>query len=69
MKVYLFNVESGLYEGEDYRDTNEVVESDGITCTAPPDNKPGCAPVYDRAIGQWNLFSITDLNGKGKDND
>ena len=36
MRVYLFDFESGIFEGEDYRNADEVVESEGITGNAPP---------------------------------
>ena len=58
MKVYLFNVASGLYEGEDFRDAGEVREDDGITSLAPPVYKPGQVPVYDRTRRSWQLVPI-----------
>lgn len=58
MKVYLFNTASGLYEGEDFRDAGEVREDDGITNLAPPVNRSGQVPVYDRNRGMWQLVPI-----------
>jgi hypothetical protein len=69
MKVYLFNVTSGLYEGEDYRDAAEMREDDGITSLAPPVYQPGQVPVYDRNRGIWQLRPIELLRKAVQRND
>jgi hypothetical protein len=55
MKVYLFDVKSGIYEGEDFCDAMEAREEEGITAKAPPEHKPGQIRVYDRNVGTWKL--------------
>lgn len=55
MKVYLFDVDSGLYEGEDYGEPSELNEREGITALAPPLSQPGQVPVYDRSLCNWKL--------------
>ncbi|MEI6704213.1 MAG: hypothetical protein WCL71_11870 [Deltaproteobacteria bacterium] len=58
MKVYLFDPASGLYEGEDFREADEVRDDDGITNRAPPQNWTGQVPVYDRNRSDWKLIPI-----------
>jgi hypothetical protein len=65
MKVYLFDVDSGLYEGEDYSESEELDEREGITTLAPPVGQPGQVPVYDRSLGDWKLVHSDSLRGKG----
>ena len=60
MKVYLFDLDSGLYEGEDYREAREISD-DGITSIAPPVNQSGQVPVYDKELGNWKLVPISSL--------
>jgi hypothetical protein len=55
MRVYLFNAESGLYEGEDYCESKEIREEDGITTLSPPNKESGKVPVFDRNVGNWKL--------------
>ena len=69
MKVYLFNIASGLYEGEDFRDSGEVREDEGITSLAPPENLPGQVPVYDHTTANWKLLPIDSLRKAVKGND
>ena len=70
MKVYLFDVASGLYEGEDFHESGEVNESNGVTRIAPPENRrPGQVPVYDRSVGGWRLVSIDSLRKRVYGND
>jgi len=65
MKVYLFDPASGLYEGEDFLDTGEVREDDGITNIAPPMNLTGQVPVYDRNRSDWKLIPIDLFRSNG----
>ncbi|GAM10745.1 hypothetical protein OR1_03042 [Geobacter sp. OR-1] len=55
MRVYLFDVDSGLYAGEDFCELKEVQEEDGITILSPPTGQPGVVPVFDRNSGNWKL--------------
>ena len=61
MRVYLFDVESGLYAGEDYCELKEVHEEDGITFLSPPSRQPGLVPLFDRAVGNWTLVPSNSL--------
>ncbi|MEI6213792.1 MAG: hypothetical protein WCP10_06770 [Desulfuromonadales bacterium] len=69
MKVYLFDVSSGLYEGEDYVEPNEVNVDEGITDIAPPVNISGQLPIYDRSLGNWKLVTNDCMKKSEKCND
>lgn len=58
MRVYLFDIDSGLYAGEDYCDAKEVKEEEGITVLSPPNRQPGDVPVFDRNAGNWKLVPV-----------
>ena len=64
MRVYLFNVENGLYEGEDFCDAKEIKPEEGITAVAPPDVQRGQAPVYDAELCRWRLVPIEVMGGR-----
>lgn len=61
MKAYLFNIDNGIYSGEDFFDSRDIKESEGITAHAPPDRQPGTVPVFDRSSGQWQLVPVKSL--------
>jgi hypothetical protein len=61
MRVYLFDTNSGLYEGEDFWETSEATEAEGVTNQPPPKAQPGQLPVYDRASSGWRLVSAETL--------
>ena len=69
MKVYLFNVDGGLYAGEDFCDAGHAREEDGITTKAPPEPHPGHIRVYDQAAGNWKLVPAADLRARANDHD
>ncbi len=69
MKVYLFNVDSGLYAGEDFCVAGEARVEEGITVKAPPEQHPGKVRVYDRAAGTWKLVPAADLRARVNDHD
>jgi len=58
MKAYLFNIENGIYSGEDFVDHREIDESEGITTLPPPVPLSGTVPVFDRTSGQWQLVPL-----------
>lgn len=55
MRVFLFNSESGIYQGEDYVESSDADECEGMTTLPPPEKEPGQIPVYDLAAGRWEL--------------
>lgn len=58
MKIYLYNTETGLYEGEDFVERNSVNEQSGVTAIAPPEGKKGNVPVFDGNSGEWRLVPL-----------
>ncbi|GFE62778.1 hypothetical protein [Geobacter sp. AOG2] len=69
MKVYLFDTNSGLYEGEDFWDPGDVGEEEGVTSLAPPVAHEGHLPVYDRTDHNWKLVPIDSLKKSVARND
>lgn len=67
MKVYLFDSKSGIYEGEDFCDSSEIDENDGITALAPPDAEPGHVIVYDPVVRGWAQVSVEAMEGGSHD--
>ena len=59
MKAYLFNTESGLYEGETFEEAGMLQHEDGITTVPPPDYEHGQVPVFDRKKNEWSVIPIT----------
>jgi len=59
MKVYLFDSESGLYEGETFEENAMLEYEEGLTTQAPPDFEHGQVPVFDRHSKQWVVVPVT----------
>jgi hypothetical protein len=58
MKAYLFNSESGLYEGEIYEEAAMLQYEDGITLVPPPGYEHGQVPVFDRKKNEWAVIPV-----------
>lgn len=58
MKIYLFDVESYLYLGEDFCPSDHLEGEDGVTTIAPPAPVAGCIPIYAPAARQWSLVPL-----------
>jgi hypothetical protein len=59
MKIYLFNPETGVYQGEDFNDVSleagqESIQS-GATIIAPPPFGQGETPIFLVAEKRWEL--------------
>jgi hypothetical protein len=63
MRVYLYDAESGLYEGEDFCDDRELNENDGITTLAPPTVMLGHVAVFDAELRRWKQVPIAESGG------
>lgn len=59
MRVYLFNSENGLYEGETFENTDTLKYADGITPVLPPDYEHGQVPVFDTGKNVWAVIPVT----------
>ena len=58
MKAYLFNTESGLYEGETFEEAGMLHHMEGITPIAPPGFEHGQVPVFDRQKNEWAVIPV-----------
>ena len=59
MKAYLFNEETGLYEGETFEEADMLQYDEGITPIPPPDYDHGQVPVFDRRKNEWAVIPVT----------
>jgi hypothetical protein len=59
MKVYLFNSENGMYEGETFEEAGMLQYEDGTTPIPPPDYEHGQVPVFDRRKNDWAVIPVT----------
>ena len=59
MKTYLFNAETGLYEGETFEEADMLQYDEGITPIPPPDYDHGQVPVFDRRKNEWAVIPVT----------
>jgi len=62
MKAYLFNPESGLYEGETFVEEELVRYDEGITPIAPPPHEAGQVPLFDPAHLAWKVLPIKTVH-------
>lgn len=60
MKIFLFNLETGYYLGEDFADATALaagtfeIPADATTI-APPPAQTGQVPVFDPLLQRWEL--------------
>ena len=59
MKAYLFDTETGLYEGETFEDDAMLEYEEGITPVPPPGYDHGQVPVFDHRNNQWAVVPVT----------
>lgn len=59
MKTYLFDTETGLYEGETFEDADMLKYEEGITPVPPPGYEHGQVPVFDRRKNEWAVIPVT----------
>lgn len=61
MKAYMYDVESGLYEGETFEDEDQIKFVDGLTTIAPPTFNHGQVAVFDINNQLWSLVSASEM--------
>ena len=61
MKAYMYNVESGLYQGETFDDEGRIVRKNGLTAIAPPAPKKGYVPVFNQNNQSWSLVPLNEM--------
>lgn len=59
MKVYQYNVKTGVYEGEIFEDAAMLQYEDGLTTRPPPDYEHGQVPVFDRQKKSWAVIPVS----------
>lgn len=59
MKAYLYDPESGLYEGETFAETATLGHESGLTSIPPPDYRHGQVPFFDRRTKSWEVIPIS----------
>jgi hypothetical protein len=58
MKVYQYNIESGVYTGELFEENDSIQYDQGVTTLAPPPYKSGQVPVFDLVSKKWELLPV-----------
>ncbi len=61
MKVYQYNMESGVYAGELFEDGGNIQYDEGITTLAPPPYESGQVPVFDMQLNRWEILPVATV--------
>ena len=68
MKIYLFDTETGVYQGEDFADEGDRLGSyrlpTGATNVAPPERADGILR-FDPARQRWEVLPSPNRQGSG----
>jgi hypothetical protein len=59
MKVYLFDTQNGLFEGETFEEPDMIQYEEGITAIPPPEYEHGQVPVFDHRKNEWAVIPLT----------
>ena len=59
MKVYRYDTECGVYQGEEFVADLSEVEEGGVTAMAPPSFEKGFVPRFDERKGGWIMTPHT----------
>lgn len=59
MKVYLYDLKTGVYEGETFEEADMLQYENGLTITPPPDYEHDHVPVFDSQKDVWALIPVT----------
>lgn len=55
MKMYFYDRESGVYQGEEFETDLSVLEDGGVTVLVPPLFDKGYVPIFDWREERWTL--------------
>jgi len=61
MKVYQYNMESGVYAGELFEDSGNIQYSEGVTTIMPPPYEAGQVPVFDMTLNRWEVLPVATV--------
>lgn len=63
MKIYFFDRDSGIYQGEEFEDDALVSEMDNATTVVPP---PSCTKgeiaVFDPVAQRWDIRDLAEFS-------
>lgn len=59
MKAFLFDTETGVYQGETFEYDDKIYESEGMTAIESPSYGCGQVPVFDTLKREWNLMDVS----------
>lgn len=59
MKVYLFDPQNGLFQGESFEAPDSITYVEGITPIPPPTYEHGLVPVFDCQKNEWAVIPLT----------
>ncbi len=59
MKAYLYDPDTGLYEGESFAEADTLEHERGLTSVPPPDYGLGQVPVFDHHKKSWEVIPIS----------
>ena len=60
MRVYFYDDETGIFQGEEYEYDEKVRSIDGATTIAPPPYERGTVPIYNRQERCWVVKSLVE---------
>ena len=58
MRIYFFNQETGVFQGEGFEDEKNLATLEGATTIAPPCYSQGEVPLFDETSRRWTLCRI-----------
>jgi hypothetical protein len=61
VKIYFYDAETGVYQGEAFETEWLTSHPEGITTVPPPAYQPGHIPVFDQQKAHWTVVSIKEL--------
>ncbi len=61
MKLYQYNMESGVYAGELFGESGIIQSGEGITAIAPPPYEQGQVPVFNLTHNRWEILSTATV--------
>ncbi len=64
MKVYFFDTETGIYQGEDFEVEQVIQHENGVTTVRPPTYGKGEIPIYDPRVECWSIVSVEDVTSR-----
>lgn len=61
MKIYFYNSETGVYQGESFGTEIDVHGRDGVTTVPPPAYGKGTIPVFDTQRKLWTVVALAKV--------